>query len=41
MRDEEQIIFEVEGEGLRKVEGGLETPSGIEPSWEMRRVTRP
>ena len=34
------LIFEVEGEGLRKVEGGLETPSGIEPSWEMRRVTR-
>ena len=34
------LIFEVPGEGLRPVAGGLETPSGVERAWKMQRVTR-
>ena len=34
------LIFEVPGEGLREIEGGLETPSGQEKAWKMQRVAR-
>ena len=34
------LIFEVPGEGLREIAGGLETPSGTEKAWKMQRVTR-
>ena len=34
------LIFEVPGEGLRPIAGGLETPSGTEKAWKMQRVTR-
>ena len=34
------LIFEVPGEGLREIAGGLETPSGTEKAWKMQLVTR-
>ena len=34
------LMFEVPGEGLREVEGGLETTSGKEKAWSMQRVQR-
>ena len=29
------LIFEVDGEVLRPVEGGLETPSGNKAAWKL------
>ena len=34
------LVFEVPGEGLREIEGGLETTSGHENAWSMQRVQR-
>ena len=34
------LIFEVDGEGLREVEGGLETTDGSERAWKMKLVSR-
>ena len=34
------LIFEVPGEGLREVEGGIETTEGPEKAWKMQPVTR-